>query len=211
MASYEPEDWIFLGDDDKDVLNFKSLLELDIESSGAVPAQVLEQGSFAAYNKTEEPLRITASIGIEGTPADLQDALSAINLLKQETTVFSVITPEFEYANMTVESFSYARKREEGRGALYVQMALVEVREVETATTTVKLPPKKCKKKDCASQKNNGQQQPVGASMSKDVIPHKDGDKSLRKLGNGEYMQTEYRGGKWYDTGTILPNPSEGA
>ena len=160
MATYTSEDWIFLGDDDnEELLSFNSLLELNVESGGAVPSQKLEQGSFAAYNKTEEPLKITAAIAFEGTVDELQDALGALNLLKTETKKFSVITPEFEYVGMTLESFSYARKREEGRGVLYAQLNLVEVREVETATTTVKLPKKKCKKADCASQKNNGQGQ----------------------------------------------------
>lgn len=156
MPTYNAEDWVFLGEGDSEVLTVHSLLELEIESGGSVPSQPLEQGSFAAYNKLQEPLKIAANIAIEGDSATLQDALGQLNTLKDETSIFSVITPEFEYVSMTLESFSYARKREEGLGVLYVQMNLVEVREVETATTTVKLPPKKCKRKDCASQKNNG-------------------------------------------------------
>lgn len=157
MAAYESEDWIFLGDDDENVLDINSMLELQVESGGTVPAQKIEQGGFAAYNKTQEPLKISASIAVEGDPADLQIALAKLNTLKEETTKFSLITPEFEYVNMTLESFSYARKREEGRGVLYAQLNLIEIREVETATTSVKLPRKKCKNADCASQKNNGQ------------------------------------------------------
>lgn len=159
MAAYESEDWIFLGDDDENVLDINSMLELQVESGGTVPAQKIEQGGFAAYNKTQEPLKIAASIAVEGDPADLQIALAKLNTLKEETTKFSLITPEFEYVNMTLESFSYARKREEGRGVLYAQLNLIEIREVETATTSVKLPRKKCKNADCASQKNNGQGQ----------------------------------------------------
>lgn len=157
MAAYESEDWIFLGDDDENVLDINSMLELQVESGGTVPAQKIEQGGFAAYNKTQEPLKIAASIAVEGDPADLQIALAKLNMLKEETTKFSLITPEFEYVNMTLESFSYARKREEGRGVLYAQLNLIEIREVEMATTSVKLPRKKCKNADCASQKNNGQ------------------------------------------------------
>ena len=157
MPTYESEGWLLLGDEDnKEVLSFSSLLELSVESGGSVPIQKVEQGSFAAYNKTEEPLKIAASIAFEGTVDELQDTLASINELKADTKKFSLITPEFEYTSLTLESFSYARKREEGRGVLYVQLNLVEVREVETATTTVKLPKKKCKKADCASQKNNG-------------------------------------------------------
>ena len=188
MPTYTPEDWIFLGEGDAEVLSFNSFLELEIESGGSVPAQPLEQGSFAAYNKLQEPLKIAANIAIEGTPAELQDALGQLNVLKEETTIFSVITPEFEYVNMTLESFSYARKREEGRGVLYVQMNLVEVREVETATTTVKLPKKKCKKADCASQKNNGK---TGYQIGDEV------DKSYlkKKFGKSGWVKDN---GKWY-------------
>jgi len=176
MPAYQAEEWILLGEDSDDpLLDFKSLLELSVESGGAVPAQVLEQGSFAAYNKTQEPLKIAMSVGIEGDPADLQLALGKLNTLKEETTKFSLITPEFEYANMTLESLSYARKREEGRGVLYVQMNLVEVREVETATTSVKLPRKKCKNADCASQKNNGKgaATPLQGSTISGLVPDK--------------------------------------
>ena len=165
MPTYEPEDWLLLGEGDEEVLSFNSLLELNVESNGSVPAQAIEQGGFAAYNKTQEPLNVTASVAIEGTPADLQAALGTLNQLKEDTKLFSLITPEFEYVNLTLESFSYTRKREEGRGVLYIQMNLIEVREVETATTSVKLPPKKCKKKDCSSQKNNGKGLGVGAEV----------------------------------------------
>lgn len=192
MPAYDKEEWILLGeDDDQEVVSFNSMLELNIESGGAVPEQTLEQGSFAAYNKTQEPLKITASIAVEGTPDELQDVLVALNQLKEETKKFSVITPEFEYVSMTLESFSYARKREEGRGVLYVQMNLVEVREVETATTTVKLPKKKCKRADCASQKNNGQGQ---AKQSTESSP-------LRKLTDAagvtdkNFNETQQNGG----------------
>jgi len=209
MPTYEPEDWIFLGDDDEEVLRFNSLLELNVESGGTVPEQVIEQGGFAAYNKTQEPLKIEASVAIEGTPADLQAALGTLNLLKEDTKIFSVVTPEFEYVSMTLESFSYSRKREEGRGVLYIQMNLVEVREVATATTSVKLPPKKCKRKDCASQKNNGKGsligQEVDASQAKAMV----GEKGVVKRGKTYYECTKNSSGK-YVYSRVLPDPETG-
>ena len=181
MPTYESEGWLLLGDEDnKEVLSFNSLIELSIESGGTVPTQKIEQGSFAAYNKTEEPLKIAASIAFEGTVDELQDALASINELKADTKKFSLITPEFEYTSLTLESFSYARKREEGRGVLYVQLNLVEVREVETATTTVKLPKKKCKKADCASQKNNGAGQSESDEATDGEVFIGQGNKSMQ-------------------------------
>ena len=197
MATYQAEDWLFLGNDDNDVVSFNSLLELNIESGGTVAAQALEQGSFAAYNKVQEPLKIAAAIAIEGDSAALQDALGTINLLKEDTTIFSVITPEFEYVNMTLQSFSYARKREEGRGVLYVQMDLVEVREVETATTTVRLPKKKVKKKDCASPKNEGQQQTGNEkwkTLTRSAVPD-DKAKQIREEAQRRREQRKAQGG----------------
>ena len=94
MPTYEPEDWLLLGEGDEEVLSFNSLLELNVESNGSVPAQAIEQGGFAAYNKTQEPLNVTASVAIEGTPADLQAALGTLNQLKEDTKLFSLITPE---------------------------------------------------------------------------------------------------------------------
>lgn len=164
MPVNENNEWLLLGENDDEILSFSSMLELEVENGGAVPSEVLEQGGFAAYNKTQEPLKIAVSLGIEGDPADLQSALAALKTLKEETTKFSLVTPEFEYVGLTLESFSYGRKREEGRGVLYVQLNLVEVREAETATTTVKLPKSKCKNADCASQKNNGKGQAQGFS-----------------------------------------------
>ena len=198
MPTYNAEEWTFLGEGDKDVLTFNSLLDLEIQSGGTVPSQPLEQGSFAAYNKLQEPLKIAANIAVEGDSAELQDALAQLNILKDETTIFSVITPEFEYVNMTLESFSYTRKREEGRGVLYAQLNLVEIREVETATTTVKLPPKKCKKKDCASSKNNGKavlgSEVKGSQLSK-LTP--DGTPCPVTGPDGKRYIAERRNSKW--------------
>lgn len=152
--------WQFIdGNTGREILAFNAYLSETINSKGKTVNEAVEQGSFATVNKTEDPLSLTVTIGISGTNTQLHQALSALTLLKTSATTFSLVTPRYEYRNLTLVSFDTGLKEKESAGNLVATLTLSEVREVVPAYQTVKLPKDKVKNKEAASRINNGQKQ----------------------------------------------------
>ena len=141
------------------IVEFTSLISLDVRDEGQVASEPIEEGSFTSYNKTDSPLEVYTTLGVQGEPDALQSVIDRLRELKRSTTTFSLVTPEQEYENLNLESFNYVRRREDGLNALYVELHLVEIREVQSSYSNVALPASKCRNSDNASKVNTGKAQ----------------------------------------------------
>lgn len=119
-------------------VEFSSFIEMDAKHDGQVLSEPIEKGTFAAYNKIKQPTELTVTLSHFGEADELQNKIDRLAEMRTGTELFSVITPEYEYENMTLESFSYSRRREDGVNILTVEVRCIEVMEVEAQTTTVK-------------------------------------------------------------------------
>jgi hypothetical protein len=151
--------WELTDENANRIIEFTSFLSSDMRYDGTVSTEPLELGGFAAYNKNASPVEGDVVLGIQGEPDELQDALDKLADLRGGTDRFSLITPEREYRNMTLESFNFTRKREDGLNSLYVELRLVEIREVTPQYANVALPPSKCRNSDNAGKANTGKAQ----------------------------------------------------
>lgn len=122
-------------------ISFDGVMDLELTAEGQVVSTPIERGSFASYNKVESPTAIRATLGIVGTPAELQTAVTTLFELKKNTTLLNFITPVQEYRNFTLEKFSFQQAAEKGLNLLYIEIHLVEVREVEPQYTDTKVAP----------------------------------------------------------------------
>lgn len=141
------------------VLPNAAMFDMQVRCGGTVVSSPIEQGSFISYNKTTEPLEITATLAFSGSDAFLQSALDSLNTLKQSVTTFSIQTPAYEYENMTLQNFDYAWRREDGRGVLYVSAMFVEIREVQVAYTDTTITEADSKSPSAVSNQNTGLKQ----------------------------------------------------
>lgn len=122
-------------------IEFDTFISADVKLEGQVVTEPVERGSFAAYNKQFSPIEMTVTLARSGDADELQSMIDALVGLRMGTELFSVVTPEYEYENMTLESFSYTRQREDGLNILIVEARCIEVREVEPQTTNVTIKP----------------------------------------------------------------------
>lgn len=134
------ERWSLVDEDGAAPIAFTSFLSASVKDGGGVVSAPLEQGGFAAYNKTESPLEAAVSLAVQGDDAELQAVLDALRELKADTRLCSLVTPEAEYPSLTLESYNYSRTREAGLGLLTVELQLKEVRQVETCYATASAP-----------------------------------------------------------------------
>lgn len=117
------------------VLPNAGIFEMQIRCGGSVVYGNVEENSFASYNKTTEPLEITALLAFSGSDSYLQSVLARLKMLKESVTTFSIETPTYEYENFTLEHYDYALRREDGRGALYINAIFIEIKEVSVSYT----------------------------------------------------------------------------
>ena len=139
------------------LVEFTSLIDADFRLNGRVSTEPVESGGFAAYNKVQSPNDIYATLGVQGTAAELQDVLDTLVRLKQGLATFSFVTPEQEYQNLTLEGFDYKRSRENGIGVLFVSLHMLEIKQVSSRYSTATLSTSQVRRADNASTENQGQ------------------------------------------------------
>ena len=168
-------EWLLADENGNSLVEFQSFISCEISDEGEVLKMPTENCGFAAYNKTADSIKVRVQLAIQGDDSDIQTALTNLKTLKDGTQTFSLVTPTVEYRNMTLESLNYSRKREDGLKVCYVELTLIEVREVEAQYTETKkrLTKKKVKRADCASSqatgKNPPQQPKQGTSTLEDI------------------------------------------
>ena len=131
--------WLIVKDG-RAVIVFTSMLDLSVTSDSTLPEEPIEQGSFATYNRTLYSDWLEVKLAIEGDNAELQRAQDTLKALKSGTDIFSLVTPDYEHKNLTLEGYDYTRDTTASNGILIVTLRLKEIREVETATTVVSVP-----------------------------------------------------------------------
>ena len=96
------EQWTLMKDGTA-LITFTSMLEANVQSDSAVLEEPLEQGSFAAFNRVQYSDVFRVKLAIEGDAADLQKAQETLKQLKSGTDTFSLVTPDYEHENLTLE------------------------------------------------------------------------------------------------------------
>lgn len=157
MPDNTREQWTLM-QEGRTLITFTSMLEAHVQSDSVVPEEALEQGSFAAYNRTQYSDVFRVRLAIEGDASELQQAQETLKKLKSGTDTFSLVTPDYEHENLTLESYDYMRNQRQGNGLLIVDMRIKEIREVQTGTAT--LTTAQCKNASNASKQKTGRTQP---------------------------------------------------
>ena len=156
------EQWTLMKDGAA-LITFTTMLESNVQSDSAVLEEPLEQGSFAAFNRVQYSDVFRVKLAIEGDAADLQKAQETLKELKSGTDTFSLVTPDYEHENLTLESYDYMRNQRQGYGLLVVDLRLKEIREVQTGTAT--LTAAQCKNASNASKQKTGRTQTQAADQ----------------------------------------------
>lgn len=93
----------------------------------------MEQGAFQAYNKVQLPFEARMILHCGGTIEKRQAFLQAIELAKQSTNLYSIVTPEASYFNVNVASYGYRRTVRDGATLLSVEVGLNKIRQATAA------------------------------------------------------------------------------
>ena len=136
-----------------------SVVEMEYHKENRVSDFPVIDGSFASYNKVQMPYMPTLRLTKGGTEADRRAFLSAIDAACDGLTLYSVVTPEKVYTDVTLESYDYSRRSSDSVTLLIVDVKLRAVRQTKPAYTTAK-PITEPKNATAVTQVNTGQVQP---------------------------------------------------
>lgn len=135
--------WMLVDENGEQAVPFNVYLSMNVKNESKVVSAPVENGSFVTYNKATSPIQITASLAITGKPDEIKSALSIIMDMVGDTSIVSLVTPDYEYKSLCIASCNYRRSADNGIDMLIVDCSLIEVREIELQTTNAKIAQKK--------------------------------------------------------------------
>lgn len=133
------QQWTLLAEGGGQLVQFTSLLDIDILHEGQALSYPIEKGAFMSYNKVQSPLDIRVTLAKMGLPSEFSDILKTLDKYQTEALKLSAVTPSAYFDSLTLQSYSHRHEHRRNANMLTVELHLVEVREVESQTTNVQI------------------------------------------------------------------------
>ena len=148
----------------KPVFDVDTCVEVGYKGETKVSQFPVERGSFANYNKVQEPYQIRLQLAVGGDGRRIQAFLQALEIAKNSTNLYVVQTPEKLYLDACMTGYNYKRTATNGRNMITADIELVEIRQVSNNYTSVANPVGKVKSKNAVSAQPIGKVQVVDPS-----------------------------------------------
>lgn len=143
----------------KNICDFDTFIGYSASKSSSVPTNQIEQGSFAAYNKINNPAEFSVTLAKSGSSTLLNSVLVALNDYSESTKLVDLVLPFRTYKNLNVISVSHGISEGQAVNLLVVELKLKEIKQTARKYITVEMPPKKVKNAGDADTVNKGRQQ----------------------------------------------------
>src|SRR5690554_3316502 len=136
-------------------------------SSGQVAQAPIEKGSFASYNKVQNPYKASVVLtkGVGGA-TERGAFIAQLEVLQKSSLLFHIVTPDYVHTNASIIGFDYARKPQDGARIIVAQLHLEEVREVKVRYEETQQPAEP----EDAETVDNGEQQPDEQEGEKSLL-----------------------------------------
>ena len=113
------------------ILLADNVTSVEYSNSSDVVNAPLEKGTFATYNKVQNPYTATVQMTKGGGDATMRGLfIGQLEALAKSTLLFNVLTPEYVHRSAAIVGFSYKRLPSEGNRIIVATIELKEVREV---------------------------------------------------------------------------------
>ncbi len=107
-----------------------TVVDFGYHNESNISAFPVQRGSFANYNKVNNPYDVRVRLFKGGNVTDRQVFLSAIEAASKSLDLYSVVTPERTYLNANIVGYELVRRADEGSFSLAVDITLIEIREI---------------------------------------------------------------------------------
>lgn len=150
VLGVQPEQWSILDESGEKAFSFDTFQSADVKKESRVTSMPVEGGSFVDYNMVQAPKELNCMISKRGFVPDLMKFVDALMSYVDSTNLVTIVTPEYEFEKMKITKFNYTRSADNGVDVIYAELSCVEIREVTSKFTNVRV----------ASKRSRGVQQP---------------------------------------------------
>lgn len=128
IANTGVSQWGIFDQSNTQVIVPDSFKSLSYKHGWRIPNYPMEQGAFQSYNKVQMPYEPRVVFTKGGTVADKNTFLEELETIADSIDLYSVVTPEYTYTNVSVEHIDYQRTATNGASLLTVEISLQEIR-----------------------------------------------------------------------------------
>ena len=124
--------WGVFDENGVQVLEPDSFLGIEFINAYNISSYPVEKGSFANYNKVNNPFYATVKLAKGGTTEDRAAFLDALSEIAKSLDLYTIVTPEDTYSNVNLEQFDYYRETKDGAGIIIANCRFIEIREAQS-------------------------------------------------------------------------------
>jgi hypothetical protein len=115
------------------VITADNVVDLTFKRDYVISRYPQEQGSFADYDKVQEPFEIRTRFSTGGSVLSRQSFLNSVDAAVNSLTLFDIVVPETVYTGVNLTHYDYTRTGLRGVGLLVVDIFGEQVRQTATA------------------------------------------------------------------------------
>lgn len=142
MAILTASQWAVVDSNGRLFCDYDTVETVEDSAQAQVPTEPQEGGKIYAYDKVPEPSSVTVTLLFGGDYVKQNAALSKITGYVSGTDVFTIITPEQVYENMTVTGYAKTRAANGNMNMLSITVNFLEIREGVLTNRTAKYSPR---------------------------------------------------------------------
>lgn len=125
--------YALLDSSQQEVLAPDSVVEVDVRADTGIMTHPIEQGTFSAYNRVQDPIVIRLMMACSGAKAQAggmtrDSFLATLRSLREGTQLVTVVTPDGTYPNMALKGFGYSKRAERGAITIWADTTWMEAR-----------------------------------------------------------------------------------
>ena len=133
--------WTILDHDTQlEVCSFDCFFSFGYSNQNNVVQYPIEQGSFATYNKQNNPFDLEVAIVKNGLnfPFQKRDFIKTLKKYADGALLVDVVTPSGTYLNCTISGLSFENNAEEWADAIKANLTVKEIRQITGLNTEIK-------------------------------------------------------------------------
>lgn len=143
----------------KPIGDFDTFIGYSAQKSSSVPTNQIEQGSFAAYNKINNPGEFTVTLAKFGSSTVLNNFLTVLETYANSTDLVDIVLPFRVYRNVNIIGLSHSISEGQAVNLLVVELRLKEIKQTARRYESIAMPASKVKNAGDADTVNKARQQ----------------------------------------------------
>ncbi len=133
LIGAEPTKWGVFDSNGDQIAPYDSVFAVGYQNDSRVSDYPIEMGSFASYNKVDNPFDVIVTLNCGGNEDQRAAFMSAVESARRSLQTYTVLTPEHTYHSVNFTSISVQRSTREGANMIVAQLTGREIRERASA------------------------------------------------------------------------------